>query len=153
MGTNISVYLSDAALAQLDAAVARKSAADQANGLTGRKVANRSSVIEGLIEQHLENEGVLDRATISYHVVSLAEEYGAQKVSLFGSYAHGEATPESDVDILLDKGAIRGMRVLDFQDELARRLGRKVDVVTTAGASERFLKKIAKDEVVLYEAG
>ena len=44
------------------------------------------------------------------------------------------------------------MQVLDFQDELARRLNRAVDVVTTAGASERFLKKIRQDEVVLYEA-
>ena len=81
-----------------------------------------------------------------------AEEYGAAKVSLFGSHARGEADESSDVDILLEKGAIKGMRVLDFQDELEQRLGRSVDVVTTAGASQRFLARIKPDEVVLYEA-
>ena len=151
MGSNISVYLSDAALARLDAAVAKQADRDRAAGLSGRKVASRSSVLERLICEGLQEEGALDRATIQYYVMKLGEEYGAKKVSLFGSYARGEATADSDVDILLEKGEIRGMGVLDFQDELAECLGRPVDVVTTAGASQRFLNKIQQDEVVLYE--
>ena len=151
MGSNISIYLSDSSLAKLDAAVAKQAAADRAQGLSGRKVANRSSVLEKLISDVLDAEGALDRATISYYAIKLGKEYGAKKISLFGSYARGEATAESDVDILLDKGAIRGMGVLDFQDALSDCLGKHVDVVTTAGASERFLEQIARDEVVLYE--
>lgn len=152
MGQNISVYLSDGALRKLDDAVSRQAQVDRDHGLTGRKVASRSSVLQSLIEETFGERPVLDQQTIRYHVVSLAEEYGARKVSLFGSYARGEAGANSDVDLLLDKGAIRGMRVLDFQDELSARLGCKVDVVTTAGASQRFLDKISADEVVLYEA-
>lgn len=152
MGSNISIYLSNAALSKLDTAVAKQAAADRAQGLSGRKVANRSSVLEKLINEALETDGTLDRATISYYAIKLGEEYGARKISLFGSYARGDATADSDVDILLDKGEIRGMRVLDFQEDLAECLGRSVDVVTTAGASERFLEKIARDEVVLYES-
>ena len=153
MGSNVSVYLSDSALAKLDAAVARQAAADRSHGLSGRKVASRSSVLEQLIQDGLDADAVLDRATIRYYVVSLGKEYGAGKVSLFGSYARGDATPESDVDLLVEKGGMRGMQVLDFQDDLARALGKQVDIVTTAGASERFLGKIRPDEVVLYEAG
>ena len=152
MGKNISIYLSDEALARLDSAVARQAASERDAGLSGRKIASRSSVVEQLIRDRFACEGVLDQATIKYYVVSLAEEYGAKRASLFGSYARGDATADSDVDILLDKGNIRGMRVLDFQDELTQKLGRKVDVVTTAGASKRFLEKISRDEVVLYEA-
>ena len=152
MGTNVSVYLSDEALAKLDAAVTKQAAEDQALGLSGRKVANRSSIIERLIRENLETQGALDSATITYFAIKLGEAYGAERISLFGSYARGEATAESDVDILLDKGKIRGMAVLDFQDELAECLGKPVDVVTTAGASQRFLDKIRKDEVVLYES-
>lgn len=152
MGSNISIYLSDSALSKLDAAVAKQAAADRAQGLSGRKVSSRSSILEKLVNEALDTDGILDRATISYFAIKLGEEYGAKKISLFGSYARGEATADSDVDILLDKGEIRGMRVLDFQDDLADCLGKSVDVVTTAGASDRFLKKIACEEVVLYES-
>ena len=151
MGENISIYLSDSALKKLDAAVVRQAAKDRAQGMTGSKVASRSSVIQRLIYEGID-ERVLDRATISYYVTSLAEEYGAEKVSLIGSYARGEATPESDIDILLEKGKIRGTKVLDFQEELSEKLGRSVDVVTTAGASDRFLKKVKDEAVVLYAA-
>ncbi|MDO5117897.1 MAG: nucleotidyltransferase domain-containing protein [Eggerthellaceae bacterium] len=153
MGTNISIYLSDEALAKLDDAVAKQAAKDRADGLSGRKVASRSSVLERLIIEGIEGNGVLDRKTIEYFAVSLAKKYGAKEVSLFGSYARNEARADSDVDILLDKGAIRGMGVLDFQDELSALLNKSVDVVTTVGASERFLKKIQREKVVLYEAG
>ena len=152
MGSNISIYLSDEALAKLDAAVKTQAAADRARGREGRKVANRSSIVEQLIKSHLGEADALDMQVIRYYAVNLGERYGAKKVTLFGSYARGDATATSDVDILLDKGEIRGMRVLDFQDELAEKLGKPVDVVTTAGASARFLERIAANSVVLYES-
>lgn len=152
MAATVSVYLQDETLRRLDALVAARAAEDRANGLEGRAVTNRSRLIERIIEEYLGASRPLPLEAIEYFVVDLAKEYGAKKVSLFGSYARGEANEASDVDLLLDKGDIRGLRVLDFQDELAQRLGRPVDVVTTAGAGERFLSKIKKDEVVLYEA-
>lgn len=151
MGKTISLYLSDEAVAKLDAAVAQQAAEDRARGVSGRDVTSRSSFVEELIDACPARQPILKREDISYAVVALAEEYGAKRVSLFGSYARGEATPESDVDLLLEKGAIKGVGVLDFQDDLAERLGRPVDVVTTAGASERFLDRISRDAIVLYE--
>lgn len=151
MGKTISLYLSDEAIAKLDVAVERRAAADRIKGVSGRNVTSRSSFVEELIDACPADPPVLTREEISHAVVSLAKEYGAAKVSLFGSHARGEATSESDVDLLLEKGDIKGVRVLDFQDDLAKRLGRPVDVVTTAGASERFLDRISQDAVVLYE--
>lgn len=84
---------------------------------------------------------------------SLAKKHGAKKVSLIGSFARGEERLDSDVDILLEKGKIKGMQVLEFQDELEQRLNRKVDVITTTGISTRFLERVKKDAIVLYEAG
>ncbi len=148
----VSIYLRDSLLGQLDREVARLAEADRLDGLSGRQVTNRSKLIERIIEQHLNSDGSPTIEDIRYAVVPLAEEYGAAKVSLFGSFARGEASESSDIDILLEKGSIRGMQVLDFQDALSEALGRPVDVVTTAGASERFLNKIRRDEVTLYEA-
>ena len=96
--------------------------------------------------------GTLAISEIKSVATELAKKYGAAKVSLFGSYARGEADVSSDIDILLDKGEIKGLRVLDFQEELSKRLGCSVDVITSAGASNRFLGNIAKEEIVLYEA-
>lgn len=152
MASAVSIYLRDDTLRKLDAAVEKRAASDRALGRTGRQVASRSSVIEQILNDHLDGQPGLSVEDIRYYVVPLAKEYGAERVSLFGSYARGEATEESDVDILLEKGSIRGLRVLDFKDELERRLRKSVDVVTTAGASERFLRKIANDEVLLYAA-
>ncbi len=152
MAGTISLYLRDDTLRKLDAEVARAAAKDRARGLSGRQVTNRSKLVERIIEQYVGAAEMLSQEDIRYHVVSLSEQYGAAKVSLFGSYARGEANEDSDIDILLEKGDIKGLQVLDFQEDLARRLDRPVDVVTTAGASERFLAKIRQDEVVLYEA-
>lgn len=149
---SVSIYLTPQALSKLDVQVAKQARKDKAAGLSGRQIATRSSYLEKLIENDAAKTETLTREAIEYSVVSLAQEYGAKKVSLFGSFARGEETSESDVDILLEKGDIKGMKVLEFESELAKRLGRKVDVITTAGTSERFLNKIRKDEVVLYAA-
>lgn len=148
----ISLYLKDDVLNQLDKAVDAQATLDKAAGLSGRAITTRSSFIETLLRESFAKQDMLTVPQIEYFVVSLAKEYGARKVSLIGSFARGEERPDSDVDILLEKGEIKGMQVLEFQDELARVLQRKVDVVTTAGASPRFLERVKKDEVVLYEA-
>ena len=149
----ISLYIKDDTLRQIDNAVERQAALDKARGLSGRAITTRSSFIESLIGESLANQKALAVSDIEYCVISLAEEYGAEKVSLIGSFARGEERPDSDVDILLEKGEIKGMQVLEFQDRLEQQLNRRVDIVTTAGASPRFLERVKKDEVVLYEAG
>ena len=94
---------------------------------------------------------VLSLSEIQARVRELAPKYGLQQVSLFGSYARGEATAASDVDVLVEKGEARGFALGGFQDDLARALGKDVDVVSAAGIGSAFLQRIADDEVVLYE--
>lgn len=149
----ISLYLKRETLDQLDRAVEKRARRDKSQGLTGRAITTRSSYIEELLRESLANQDKLTVSQIEYYVVSLAEEFGAEKVSLIGSFARGEERTDSDVDLLLEKGRIKGMKVLEFQDALEHALKRKVDVVTTAGASPRFLERVKTDEVVLYEAG
>ncbi|MDR1669131.1 MAG: nucleotidyltransferase domain-containing protein [Oscillospiraceae bacterium] len=85
-------------------------------------------------------------------VIPVARRYGIKKVALFGSYARGDATPESDVDIhISDKGALRSLFQLGgFYSDLEESLGTGLDVVTTGGLDDCFLEKIQKEEVVLY---
>lgn len=81
----------------------------------------------------------------------IAEKYGVSHVYLFGSYARGDYNSESDIDIRIDKGAMRGMFALcGFYTEVSEALGMKVDVLTTGSLEESFLKSIQKEEVILY---
>ncbi|MCL2488524.1 MAG: nucleotidyltransferase family protein [Oscillospiraceae bacterium] len=78
-------------------------------------------------------------------VVPIARAYGVKRVALFGSYARGEAKPDSDIDLHLDKGNIKGLfQLAGFQRKLEETLAVPVDVLTTGALSEDFLSKIKK---------
>ena len=78
-------------------------------------------------------------------------EHGAQRVYLFGSYARGDMTADSDIDLRIDKGAIRGLAFAGLLGDLEDALGTSVDLISTAGMDNDVLREIQKDEVLLYE--
>ena len=41
-------------------------------------------------------------------VIPIRERYGVERLSLFGSYARGEADEKSDVDLMVDGGKLVG---------------------------------------------
>ena len=85
-------------------------------------------------------------------VAPIAKAYGVQRVFLFGSYARGEATKNSDVDLRVDKGNLRGMFALGaLYSDLEDSLGKDLDLLTTGSLDQRFLDQIAGEEIVLYD--
>ena len=85
-------------------------------------------------------------------VCPLAKEYGAERVYLFGSYARGESTKNSDIDLRIDKGNIKGLALAGLLLDLEKALGCSVDLITTMSLDKEFLSSIKNDEVLLYEA-
>lgn len=82
----------------------------------------------------------------------IARKYGVKRVYLFGSYARGDATRESDVDLRIDKGSLKGLFALcGLYTEIEQALQTKVDILTTRSLEEDFLRRIQKEEVLLYE--
>ena len=84
-------------------------------------------------------------------VSPLAEQYGADRVFLFGSYARGDANSDSDVDLRIDKGTIRGLQFAGLLGDLQDALGTSVDLVSTNGMDDAFRRSITPEEVLLYE--
>lgn len=85
-------------------------------------------------------------------VAPLAEKYGAERVFLFGSYARGDMTGTSDIDLRIDKGTIRGLALAGLLVDLEDALGTPVDLIPTTSLDHKFLTAIQPDEVLLYEA-
>lgn len=82
----------------------------------------------------------------------LAKQYGISKMSLFGSYARGEANEGSDVDLVIDRGRLRGLiQYFSFVHDLEENLNCHVDVVTTGIQDRDFLARITGEGVLLYE--
>ncbi|HZT60572.1 MAG TPA: nucleotidyltransferase family protein [Pyrinomonadaceae bacterium] len=66
--------------------------------------------------------------------------FGVGQISLFGSFARGEASDESDVDILVEleaggKSFDNFLALAEFLEEL---FGRKVDLLTPESLNPRF---------------
>jgi predicted nucleotidyltransferase len=90
----------------------------------------------------------------------VGEEFGAQRVILFGSYARGNAGPDSDVDILVigpfegrsvDKSVEIRMKLRPaFPMDLLVRTPEKVRERVEMG--DCFMREILDQGKVLYEA-
>ena len=83
-------------------------------------------------------------------VLPVLRRHSVKRAGVFGSVVRGEATPESDVDLLveLDKQA----SLLDFigiKLDLEDVLGRSVDLVEYAAIKPRLRDGILRDEVPL----
>ena len=93
-------------------------------------------------------------------IAPVAEKYQLRAVYLFGSYAKGEATDESDVDILVDRtdSIVNGWIIGGLYNDLCESVGKKVDVVTTHaliqdGANDRtpwFTESVMNERVLIY---
>lgn len=62
-------------------------------------------------------------------LVPLLRRYGARHAALFGSYARGEATADSDLDVLIDGGPeFKLTDIFSIAEDLYEASGKQVDV-------------------------
>ena len=74
----------------------------------------------------------------------LGERYGIRNIRVFGSFARGDARPESDLDLLVEYvPGESGFAFVHFCQEVEELLGRRVDVVT-----EDSLHPLIRDKVL-----
>ena len=95
---------------------------------------------------------MLTKDEIREAVRSVASKYNIENVYLFGSYARGDATEDSDCDLRVVGGDIRGLFQLsglyiDFEEAL----GKPVDVVMTDSMTNSFYDLIKDEEILVYD--
>jgi predicted nucleotidyltransferase len=84
-------------------------------------------------------------------VAPIAACYGVERMTLFGSYARGENTSESDIDLRVDKGQVRGLQMAFLLTDLEDALKIKVDLLSTSALDDAFLSSIRGEERLIYE--
>ncbi len=102
----------------------------------------------GLID---ENHGILKLEKIRSIVSNVLSSYNAEYCYLFGSYAKGNATETSDVDLLLST-SVTGIKFYGLVEELRTELKKKVEIITpsTLDNNQKLLNEILKDGIKVY---
>ena len=107
-----------------------------------------------------ENMSVYSIREISDRVRPVAKEYGTGAIYLFGSYARGSATEESDVDLLVDAENVHGFKFFGLYPAFEEALGKPVDIVTMDVLYEQYKddeyvselrNAIEKDRRLIYD--
>jgi predicted nucleotidyltransferase len=84
------------------------------------------------------------------HLPQLRARYRVKSLGLFGSYVRGEQRKRSDLDVLVDfEEAPSLFELMDMEDELARLIGTKVDLVTRKTLRGRIGQRILQEVVYL----
>jgi len=83
-------------------------------------------------------------------ILEIAARHGVRNIRVFGSVAREEAGPGSDVDLVVEFEAGRGLLehgglIMDLQDAL----GCRVDVVSARGMRDRMRKRVEREAVAL----
>lgn len=89
----------------------------------------------------------------------IAEEYKIDRVCLFGSYARGEATEKSDIDLIVGEGNFKGFKFGGLYEDLREAFQKKIDLLTEAQINrnrsnplyQRFIEELETDRKVIYK--
>jgi len=101
----------------------------------------------------------IPQKAIDQVVKQIVEKFKPQKIILFGSYAHGNPRPESDVDLLvvMETPLKESKQSLEIRRYLGVMFGMDLIVHTPKRLKERldlgdwFLRDVLKEGKVLYE--
>ncbi len=89
-------------------------------------------------------------ARIKQSLLGVLEKNGVKRAALFGSVVRGEATEESDIDILVEfEGRKSLLDLAGLQIEIQELLGKKVDVLTYGSLHPLLKDRILKEQVVI----
>ncbi len=80
----------------------------------------------------------------------LSEEFGVEKIGLFGSYSRREEGPESDIDIFVELPYVSFSKLAGILIFLENRFHHKVDLVRKHKFMKKsFLGRIERESIVV----
>jgi predicted nucleotidyltransferase len=91
-----------------------------------------------------------ETAAIRRKLLPVLKRHDIARAALFGSYARGEGTRRSDLDILVEfKGDKSLLDLVELKYALEKKTDRKVDVLTYRGLHPAIRERILDEQVPL----
>ena len=125
-----------------------------------KAVTSKQGYIKELVRSDLRNQkGILSIDSIRMLILPVVKRYEIKKVILIGSYARGQASIDSDVDLIISGGIFESL--FDYSDAIdlfEKALQKKTDLIMEkevlgdeSRSGKRFRKHIQSEGVLLYE--
>lgn len=90
------------------------------------------------------------RAILNSHRAVLQERYGVRSIAVFGSYARGEATEASDVDLIVEFTEKPGLlKFVNLEAYLSEILGIPAQITTLEALRSEIRENALKDAVTI----
>ncbi len=98
-----------------------------------------------------EEHGILEMSDLKKIVSNVLSNYNVNFCYLFGSYARGEATDASDVDLIIDT-EVTGLAFYGLVEDLRTALHKKVDLLklNQLDGNETLLRNVMKEGIKIY---
>lgn len=75
-----------------------------------------------------------------------------KSISLFGSFLHGTANYDSDIDLFFEQKKSMGyFKLYDIQQRLAKKIGREVDLVPKDSIDKYIRNEVITESKLIYE--
>lgn len=86
-------------------------------------------------------------------LIDICRDNDVAMLGVFGSMARGEATDQSDIDLLVEFSTRKSLLALvSLERKMSSALDRKVDLLTEAAISPYLRDRVKRDLTVIYEA-
>lgn len=100
------------------------------------------------IDKHMAPSLEQLRTELRAILPALQQRWPIVSLGVFGSYARGEQSPDSDLDLLIEFSEPIGFfRFLELEEEIGHRLGVKVELVTRAALKPHIGRQILAELV------
>lgn len=94
----------------------------------------------------MEETGLFEEA-LRRNLPFLRKEFHVKRIGVFGSVARGEASSESDIDVLVEFQKPIGWEFIDLKEYLEEVLGRRVDLVTVKALKPQLKERVLSEVV------
>ncbi|MCK6561368.1 nucleotidyltransferase family protein [bacterium] len=106
----------------------------------------------------MKREFELEHETMTFpfdtdKLIEICQKNDVAKIGVFGSMARGEASEQSDIDLVVYFSKPKSfLNLVRLEREMSEALGRKVDLLTEMAISPYLRESLLRELKVIYEA-